>query len=440
MNILLITTDQQSGNAMSCAGNPHLRTPSMDRLAHNGVRFDGAYCSYPLCVPARMSFFTSRMPHELGIYVNTQETDEPCPAPMLGARLRDAGYHCHYVGKWHLTVPEKNSDEHGFREIVFGGGYGGPDGNKAAEAVKFLNRRHKDPFFLVVSFNNPHDCCELARGESMRMAPLPDLPPDNELPPLPVNFESVPAEPEALRDFQRNFPRVGRAQDWNEIETRRYRWGYNRLVEMADAETGKVLDALESNGLWDDTLIIFLSDHGDGQGAHRWNQKWCMYDEVSRVPFIVKAPGRPAPGRVNKRVVSASLDIFPTICDYTGIAAPGAIRGQSVRPHVENRAVGTERKFAASESSFGNWGPLREDKWPKSRMIRSDQFKYVAYDTGNFREQFFDMQNDPHETENLSNNAKYSDILDEHRGYLGKWLEETRDSFDMPDAGRAQRD
>lgn len=438
-NILFIMTDQQSADAMSCAANPHLRTPALDRLAARGIRFDAAYSSYPLCVPARMSIFTGRMPHELGIYVNCGEVDQPCGAPMLAARLRDAGYRCHYVGKWHLTVPEKNRDEHGFEQIELGGGYGGLDSAKADAAVKFLGQKQEQPFFLTVSFNNPHDCCELSRGNELRMGELPPPPEDpDQLPPLPENWRT-PEEPvPALRQFQREYPKIGCALEWDELQTRRYRWGYNRLVEMVDAEIGRVLAALEANGLWEDTLIVFASDHGDGQGAHGWNQKWCMYDEVSRVPLIVKPPGagKSDAGAQCPQPVSATLDIFPTLCDYAGAETPKPQRGHSLRALFADDGEGGEdgdgeRDFVASESSFGTWAPVHEDRgWPKARMVRSRCYKYIAYNTEEKpREQLFDMQSDPQETINLAADTKHAKKLEYHRQLLRDWLRQTNDSF-----------
>ena len=434
-NILLIMTDQQSADALSCAGNPYLNTPSLDRLDRASVRFDAAYSSYPLCVPARMSMFTGRMPHELGIYVNSAEADEPCAAPLVAPRLRDAGYRCHYVGKWHLTVPQNRRDEHGFEEVVFGGGYGDLDSAKAAEAAKFLEQEHDYPFFLVVSFNNPHDCCELSRGAPLRMGELPEEPASADLPPAPVNWEAASDCIPALCRFQREQDNIFRALEWSEEEVRRYRWGYNRLVEMADHEIGKVLDALERSGQWDDTLIIFTSDHGDGQGAHRWNQKWCMYDEVSRVPFMIKAPGVNPPAGRQALPVSATLDLAPTICDYADVSAPAPQRGQSLRPLIENPESCGERPFVAGECSFGTWAPLHDDQgWPKCRMIRSRRYKYIVYAPAEPpREQLFDMDNDPHEATNLAADPGYAEILERHRAWLQQWCKETSDSFATTD-------
>lgn len=425
-NIVYIMTDQQSADAMSCTGNPHVKTPALDRLAAEGLRFDAAYTSYPLCVPARMSMLTGRMPHEMGVNVNVPESNEPCPFTMLGRCLANAGYRTHYVGKWHLTVPEADHEQHGFEQVVCGGGYGGLDSDKAAVAVDYIRNAPEEPFFLTVSFNNPHDACELARGDNLRMGELPPRPPDDDLPPAPANWNAE-IEPEVLREFQQENPRPFCAFKWSEIDTRRFRWGYYRLVEMVDREIGKVLEALEENGLLKNSLIVFSSDHGDGQGAHHWNQKWCHYDESSRVPFIVVDPSGRRAGEVETSPASATLDLFPTLCDYAGVDAPGEMRGCSVRPLLEGGTL--DREFVASEVSFGLWARLHEDAWPKARMIRTRRYKYIAYDRGTPGEQLFDMQNDPGEMHNLAPDPTCAEILVEHRRHLCDWTKQTADSF-----------
>jgi len=427
-NILYIMTDQQSADALSHAGNPYLDTPAMDRLARAGVRFDAAYTAYPLCVPARAAMFSGHYPHEMGIFQNVPESPESCPFPMLGRRLADAGYRTPYAGKWHLTVPQDAGAQHGFELITPGGGYGGLDHEKAEAAVRYLESAPESPFFLTVSFNNPHDACELARGDPMRMEALPPEPPEAQLPPPPPNMAARADEPSVLRAFQREYPQVGCALHWDAAQIRRFRWGYFRLVEMVDRQIGKVLDALERAGLWDRTLIVFTSDHGDGQGAHQWNQKWCHYDQSSRVPFILVDPARRRAGEVDRTLVNATLDLYPTLCDYAGVQPPPDLRGRSLAPRMAGEPL--DRPFVASETSYSTWGKLHEPEGPKGRMIRTARYKYVAYDAGRPREQLFDMEADPGEMRDLARDPGHAGVLAEHRAHLRAWCEATGDLFD----------
>lgn len=424
-NILFIMTDQQSADAMSCAGHPGIRTPAVDSLAARGVRFDTAYCAFPLCVPSRVSLFSGRMPHESGVFSNCAQTDSPFPFPIAGSVLREAGYATHYVGKWHVTFREQDTAAHGFDEVVFGGGYGDLDAKKAAAAVAYLKQKHDRPFFLVVSFNNPHDCCEWARGQELRMEPLPLEPPAEAFPALPANFAIPGGEPECLRAFQREkaYPLFPSA-NWTDTQFRRYRWGYDRLVEIADRHVGTVLDALREQGLEDDTAIIFTSDHGDGQGCHKWNQKWSLYDESARVPFIVSWKGRTQPGLVRDDPVSSGLDLMPTLCDIAGVPVPAECRGVSVFQPAGKRA------YVVTETGLGGeGGKVGEDRWPKGRMVRSNRFKYIVFDAGIRREQLFDMERDPGETASVAGEPAFRDVLETHRRHLSEWCSLTNDTF-----------
>ena len=159
-NILYIFTDQQSADAMSCAGNGDLCTPGMDRLAANGARFRNAYCSYPLCTPRRASMFTGKMPHELGITGNGAPVPEERVPMGLGNVLSEAGYDCAYAGKWHvpqIAIPDR---EHGFRRIC-----GFDDNSIAATCAEFMAEDRDRPFFLVAAFDNPHNICEWGREQ-----------------------------------------------------------------------------------------------------------------------------------------------------------------------------------------------------------------------------------------------------------------------------------
>jgi len=439
-NILYIMTDQQFSGAMSCTGNPYLRTPAMDRLAGMGVRFDRAYCSFPLCVPSRVSMFSGRMPHEAGVYVNCNVSQADFPFVTLGRVVADAGYDCHYIGKWHLTIPASRTETHGFLKVVLAGGHG-HDAERAKRAAEFLQRDHDKPFLLVVSLLNPHDCCQLARGEGLTKfeGGIGATPPEAALPPLPDNFEIPAGEPDQLRVWQEeNSASVYRSYFWDEKQFREYLWGYYRLVEKVDAEVGKVLEALHESGREGDTVVIFSSDHGDGHSRHRWNQKWSLYDESTRVPFIVAWRGRTLAGRVDNHLVSSGLDLLPTICDYAGAKMPDGCLGRSVRRLAEGRVQDAWRDYVISETSFGNWAEVGDGDFPKARMVRTDRYKYIAYDKGRRREQLIDMETDPGEMENLAGRPELANLLQQHRDYLAQWCRRTNDDFELPGDGNAR--
>jgi len=432
-NIIYIITDQQAHDAMSCAGNDLLQTPSMDLLASRGIRFEQAYCAFPLCVPSRAAMFTGHMPSESGIYVNTRPVEgEELPFETLGSVLSGSGYKTHYIGKWHLTIPRKDTLKHGFMGIDYLGAHGN-DAAHTAKAVEFLQQEHEEPFFLVVSLVNPHDCCQLARKEDLSdfEGKIPPLPPAELLPDLPGNFDIPENEPDFIRSWQaRNSERIYRSHFWDEQDFREYQWGYYRLVEKVDSLVGKVLETFDQSAYQENTTLIFSSDHGDGSSRHRWNQKWSAYDESARVPFIVAGKGVERQGETDGRLVSSGLDLFPTICELAGIQPPEGLRGKSIVPLLTGDPDISWRDYVVTELSFGNWvDRYHLDTFPKARMVRTPEFKYVAFEQGELREQLIHMSNDPGEMKNLAVDPAYRGVLLQHRSHLREWIQYTGDSF-----------
>jgi arylsulfatase A-like enzyme len=424
-NILFICTDQQSASALSCAGHPDVSTPALDRLAQSGVRFTQSYCTYPLCTPARASMFSGRMPHEVGITGNDQPIDERFRQEELGHLLSAAGYECIYGGKWHvpeIAIPEG----HGFRSICGFDDVALP--HRVAEALRDPQAR---PFFLVASFDNPHNICEWRRQQNVPWGPIgaspggedpPNAPPRmEECPSLPANYAIPPFEPEAIRIISGANPRIYPDARYTPEQWRRYRWGYYRLVEKVDAQIGQILNVLDETGLAENTVVIFTSDHGDAAGSHHLAQKSFLYQEQTNVPFIVRVPGGPA-GRVDDRhLISNGLDLYATICDLAGVDLPLGIEGRSVLPLLDAPdAPWTDHLVAET-----HWRGNNCD----GRMVRTAQFKYVAYSWGAYREALYDLKNDPGEMVNLAVRSTYAVVLQQHRDLLRAWCARTSDTF-----------
>ena len=420
-NVLLITTDQQAALAVGAAGNPDLSTPAMDALGADGVRFEHAYCTFPLCTPSRASLYTGRMPHEVGADYNNKPIAAEYRSAELGNLIAAAGYDCAYGGKWHAPEIEIG-DGHGFRKIC-----GFDDWALADRCIEFLRTPRASPFFLVASFDNPHNICEHSRQQRLPWGPVPQVP-VGECPNLPANFEVPAYEPYLIKEERAGKPGAELTED----EWRIYRHTYYRLVEKVDAEVARIMAALEAAGRDDDTLVIFTSDHGDGMGAHRWNQKWVLYDESTRIPLIVRPPGG-CPARVDdEHLISNGLDLLPTICDYAGVEPPADLRGRSLRPLID-RADGTAsaddaegaawRDHLVAETCFGADANAAQ----QARMVRTERYKYCLYGSRKHREQLFDMDRDPGEMVNLAVEARYADELARHRALLKAWIEETDD-------------
>jgi arylsulfatase A-like enzyme len=424
-NIIFICTDQQHSRMMSCAGNGFVRTPAMDRLAATGVRFDRAYCTDPVCVPSRFSLFTGLYPSAIGMRSNGSKHIESIPAEItasgIGWRLGEAGYDAVYAGKQHL--PKMKAVDLGFEYLT----KDERDGC-AAVSAEYIQATHDKPYFLVVSFINPHDICYMAIRDyaesdfehllvNKGTVPLAEL--DRALerpegmseeeffesvcPPLPPNFEPQEDEPEAMRVMQdqRQFKRKAREQ-YSAERWRMHRWAYARLTERVDGQVGTVMDALERSGAVGNTVVIFSSDHGDMDASHRMEHKTALYDEATRVPLIISQPGTTAAGTVESHLVCNGLDLIPTVCDYAEIEPPEGLEGVSLRGLAEGTAPAAWRSHVRVESEFGE-------------MVVTERHKYMVYDEGANREQLIDQHSDPWETRNAAYDPENAEALRSHR-------------------------
>lgn len=437
-HILFVFTDQQSALALAGAGQPGLRTPNLDRLAARGVRFTRAYCASPVCGPSRACLATGRPPHDTGVRWNGQSL--AAGLTTFGEHLRAVGYRTAWSGKWHVpkSYPTGPEEIPGFENLTLDAnhpllqrdiGYGWPgyglgantDGPFVDQAIRFLQQPHDRPFLLAVSLHNPHDICWWVRKPQR-------LPGPDELPRLPANFAIPEDEPEFLRR--------GRLRDhygeeiryttgWSETDWQTYLHAYQRMTEQVDAEVGRLLDALEQQGLTERTMIVFTSDHGEGMAAHQWVAKLSFYDEVVRVPFIVAGPGVVGAGRVDSTSLISGLDIFPTLCDLGGAHVPPG-PGRSLRPLLAGPDAWS-RDYVVSEV----W-PDDKDPGLEGRMVVTRDFKYCAYSVGPGAESLHDLRHDPGEMHNLAEQPAYRAIRDEHRNLLQRWTRETGDSFAGP--------
>ncbi len=426
-NILIIMTDQQTAEAMSIAGNRELHTPAMDKLAKNGIRFTKAYCAQPLCTPSRTAIFSGKMPFETGFVGNATEKDGQWPDSllMMGKIFQNGGYQTGYVGKWHLPVPTTKISQHGFEYIQNTNFLDYNDAGTPAYCARFIKENKDKPFLLVASFLNPHDICEWARGETLKMDLLADAPPADQCPPLPANWKIPANEPQIVREQQkkvglRTYPSV----NYSPEKWRQYRWAYNRLVEKVDGYIEMVLASLKKYGVEKNTIIIFTADHGDGYAGHSWNQKQILYEEASKVPFIISKMGE-WKGRTDDMLVCNGTDMIPTICGLAGIQKPGYLKGIDIskklaEPNKNLRdTLVIETDFADNEDLLGING----------RAVITKDFKYIVYNKGEQKEQLFDLTKDPGEMNNLAVNMVYKKKLITMRAYLKQWCKTNGDQF-----------
>lgn len=425
-NVLLIMTDQQTAAAMSSAGNQDLHTPAMDKLAANGVRFTRAYCAQPLCTPSRTAIFSGKMPFETGFTGNAEEKDGQWPdsVRMMGEIFRDGGYKTGYVGKWHLPLSSANIARHGF-DYIKNTSFG--DYNDAATpsfCANFIKLNKDRPFLLVASFLNPHDICEWARADPLKMDLLQDAPDTSLCPQLPANWDIPANEPAIVREQQKVSFRTYPTVNWTNAQWRKYRWAYNRLVEKVDNYIGMVLASLEKYGVADNTIIIFTSDHGDGYAAHKWNQKQILYEEAANVPFIISRLHQGKP-RTDDMLICNGTDIIPTICGFTGVAAPAGLKGVDLSKRIVNNTV-VLRDTLVIETDFADNDVLLGIS---GRAVISGNYKYIFYSKGTIKEQLFDLSKDPGEMNNLALQSSGKKVRLVMHDYLKKWCKQNNDKF-----------
>jgi choline-sulfatase len=441
-NIIYIYTDQQSAAMMSCSGNKWLKTPAMDYIAENGIRFTKAYTTNPVCSPARVSLMTGRFAgsfndnegnpaRENRSTMWIEQIPDKVKNTTIAAFLKKAGYDLVYGGKEHLPDPLIPTVL-GFNDIC-----NNERGLLAEESAKYIKSEHDKPYFMVVSLINPHDICYMAIRDSAKsesekgliergkvpiaeldkaMA-MPDGVSEEEFfekycPPLPPNYEPQEDEPKAM-DYllaQRDFRRYARDK-YTDKQWRHHRWAYCRLTEVVDSEIQMILDAIKQSGGEEDTLVIFSSDHGDNDSSHRLEHKTTFYEESANIPFMAMWKGQIPAGQVDDtHLVSNGLDLLPTVCDYAQIKGVSDPRGKSLRPLFEGKNV-KWRNSLGVENEIGRM------------VVSKDNLKYIRYDVVGKEERLLDLSKDPYETTYFTDDPKYASKLARlRRSFEKEWF------------------
>lgn len=458
-NVLLIMADDLN-NMLGCYGDPLVKTPHIDRLASRGVMFQRAYCSFPLCGPSRNSMLTGLYPNSTGILANAQIFRQTIPKQQsMPQAFRNAGYFAARIGKmYHYNVPNSigtnGHDDPGSWEMelnpagvdrlqeekdIFSltpGQFGGTlswhpspkddpyhtDGLMAEDAEWVLERcakRHDRPFFLAVGFFRPH---------TPYVSPKKwfDLYPADKMPVIPgINEDQVDIPAPGLGSYKKE-------QDKLTDDLRRQaRQAYLASISFMDAQVGKVIDALDRLGLADNTIVVFTSDHGYHMGEHGLWQKMSLFEESSRVPLLIVAPGVTAKQAVVKAPIS-HVDLFPTLAELCKVEAPANLQGQSLVPML--RDTNAEGRGWALTQVMRGGGPNRasvstnvgaEGKRFFGYSLRTSRWRYTEWDVGNKGRELYDHDADPMELTNLAEKAEFKKIVDELSAQLASATKKT---------------
>jgi len=437
-NVVWIFGDQHRGQMMSCAGDPNLNTPNLDRLASDGRNFTRAVAGFPLCCPFRGSLLTSRYPHEC---VPGHEYPLPPEMPTVANVFREHGYHTAYFGKWHLDGFHERDGRAG-RHIVPPGRRGGFDawtgyennnsqwdtwvhgggGNDAfqyrlpgyeTDALTDLLLGHlRDqaaarregrgrPFFAVLSVQPPHD---------------PYLAPP----------EFMARHHPATVRMRPNVPEIPRVME----QARREYAGACAQVENLDANVGRVMDLLRETDLLYDTHVLFFSDHGDMHGSQGQLRKTAPWEESIRIPFLVGGlPPRYATHNGACRALVNHVDIAPTSLGLCGIAPPAWMRGADLSGHRLLRRPQAEPDSAFLQCVVPTGHGFSIDR-PWRGVVTADGWKYVAIERQPWL--LFNLNEDPYEQANLAFNTHFRAERKRLQDRLAQWIADTGDRFELP--------
>ena len=447
-NVLFIISDDLTATALSCYGNEVCHTPNIDSIAARGTRFTRAYCQGTYCGPSRASFMSGYYPHATGVLGYTS------PRPKIGDRatwaqhFKNNGYYTARVSKiYHMGVPggiedggdgaddplswterfnspgpewkapgdgetlEGNPD--GKRPVVGGNTFVvveadgddmvHSDGKTAAKAVELIETHKDEPFWLGVGFVRPH---------------VPFVAPRKYYPPFkPYNKMVLPTKLEGDWD---DIPKPGinyKTSVNMKMDLRKQKkamGGYYASVAFMDAQVGKVLDALKQNGLEDNTIVIFTSDHGYHLGEHDFWAKVSLRDESAGVPLIISVPGK-QPAVCNS--LTELLDLYPTISKLCGLPIPEHVQGQDISAMLDDQSV------EVREAAF-SVAPMR-----KGFLLREQKFAYIQYgEDAKGGIELFDTEKDPEQFTNLAGIPEYASVVESFQQKMAEKLRSVRDN------------
>ncbi|MBN1909485.1 MAG: sulfatase [Pirellulales bacterium] len=434
-NIIYIMSDDHAAHALSCYGSKINKTPNLDRLANEGMRFDRCFCTNSLCGPCRAVVLTGKYNHLNGFIDNRASSRFDASQPHVAKMLQKAGYQTAVVGKWHLRCEPTGFD---YWNVLPGQGqYYDPVmiemGKKSKRkgyvtdlitdsALDFIKNRRdpSKPFFLMYHHKAPH----------RRWEPGPKhltMYDDQDIPEPPTFNDDYKGRGTAAHstemtiekhltpnDLKVKPPKDLKGQALKKWKYQRYIKDYLRCVASVDDNVGRLLDYLDKSGLADNTVVFYTSDQGFFLGDHSWFDKRFMYEESLRMPLMVRWPGHVKPGSVSKDMV-LNLDLAETFLDLAGVDVPKDMQGRSYKPILEGHAPDDWRK-----SMY-----YRYYEFPAVHMVhkqygvRTDRYKLIYFNELEEWE-LFDLEKDPHELNSVYDDPAYADVVKELKAELAR--------------------
>jgi len=449
-NIIFIMTDDHASHAMSCYGSKINKTPNLDRIANEGMRFDNSFCTNSICSPCRAVILTGKHSHLNGVIDNAENFDGSQQTfPKL---LQKAGYQTAIIGKWHLKTDPTGFD---YWNILPGQGlYYNPAMIEMGvqkkytgyvtdiitdHALKWLKERDLEkPFCLMYHHKAPHrewepgpkhltmyDDVTMPEPETLfddyagrgRAAKEQDMSIEKTMTDRDLKLvapKNLTPEQKKLWDAaydpkNKAFEQANlQGKDLVRWKYQRYIKDYLRCIASVDDNVGRVLDYLDASGLADNTVVFYTSDQGFYLGDHGWFDKRFMYEESLRMPLLVRYPKQIKPGSVNSDLVQ-NLDFAPTFLDFAGLDAPQDMQGRSVRKLLRGKTPDDWRtsiyyhyyEYPAVHSVKRHYG------------VRTKQYKLIHFYNDIDEWELYDLEKDPHELKSVYSDPAYTDIVKE---------------------------
>ena len=430
-NIVFVFGDQHRYSALGCDGNRVVKSPVIDSIARDGVNFDAAFSSCPICSPYRATMLSGMYAHQHGVMCN--EYKMKTTIPTLPGELKKAGYRSAYIGKWHLGEgPYGESKRYGFDYMAAAncfhhyynceyfinetGPFTHPEWeptastNYAIDFIKDHTGKHPDqPFMMIMSWTPPHWPYDEYPQEFNTYNPdTVDLP------------ENVPVQ---MAEFARR-----------EIAN------YYGMISALDAEMGRLMAALTELGLDDNTIVVYTSDHGDHLSSHgmgkpfdKWlhhsmrGSKATPFEESIHIPFVIKWPGHIKSG-IHTDVMFNSVDVMPTLLGLCGVPVPDSVAGRDLSfAMLGGKGDKPDSIFL---QHLGTGWPNRLKWLGFWRGVRTEQYTYARWWNEEVETRLFDREKDPQEMHNCFDDPEYAEIREQMEARLQQWLKETNDPFD----------
>lgn len=429
-NVVMIVIDDLNDWIGALGGSPQSKTPNIDRLVQKGVLFRNAHCVAPACNPSRAALLTGVRPSTSGVYHNDQPWRQPLAhAVTLPRHFKDHGYEVHGGGKifhggyddpdsWHkyFKMPgspkpkaEVLADPHSQAGgIVWGrlerGDEEMSDDKVVSDAIEFLGAKHDQPFFLACGLYKPHMPWQVPSKYydqyPLESITLPNVPSDD--------LSDVPAAGRKMAAPQGDHAKILATDNWKHAVQ-----GYLAAIAFTDHEVGRLLTAIDAHPSREETIVIFWSDHGWHLGEKQHWRKFSLWEEATRAPLAIYAPGMTKAGSACDRAVDF-VDIYPTLCELCQLPLPKQLEGESLIPLLKDPAAAREK-------------PALTTHGRKNHAVRSDRYRYIRYADGS--EELYDHEVDPQEWKNLAGDEAQQGIKQE----LARWLPKV----DQEDAPRA---